>query len=204
MVFNWDNLNMKLADFFTLVRIIISPIFILLYFLPALIGFSAPVSVYIMIPLLLFAEFTDYLDGFFARKNNEVSDFGKLFDPFADVILHITAFFCYAMSGYVSFIIILLIIYREFGMLFIRMVAAKQGIAIAARKGGKTKTVLYVVAGFYSLILESSLRLGFSLAVDYPILNTIGIALYILALVASYASFVDYLVHFLPVLTKKK
>lgn len=195
---------MKLADFFTLLRIILSPVFILLYFLPSLTGFSQSLSVYIMIPLLLFAEFTDFLDGFFARKNKEVTDFGKLFDPFADVILHLSAFFCYAMSGYVSFIIVLLLIYREFGMLFIRMIAAKQGIAIAARKGGKAKTVLYVIAGFYSLILESSVRLGYSFVTEYPVLQSVGIGLYIVTILASYASFVDYLIHFVPILTKKK
>lgn len=194
---------MKLADFFTLLRIIISPVFIILYFLPSMNGSLVELSVYIMIPLLLFAEFTDYLDGFFARKNKEVTDFGKLFDPFADVILHLSAFFCYAMTGYVSFIIILLIVYREFGMLFIRMIAAKQGVAIGARKGGKTKTVLYVVAGFYSLVLESSLRLGFSFISDYPVLKIIGTVLYILAVAASYISFLDYVLHFLPVLIKK-
>ncbi len=195
---------MKLADFFTLLRIIISPVFIFLYFLPGFSNFSPQVSVYIILPLLLFAEFTDFLDGFFARKNKEVTDFGKLFDPFADVILHLSAFFCYAISGYVSFIILLLIIYREFGMLFIRMIAAKQGTAIGARKGGKAKTVLYVIAGFYSLLLESSVRLGYSFASDYPIVNVIGIGLYIAAVLASYASFIDYVVHFVPALIKKK
>lgn len=195
---------MKVADFFTLLRIVLSPVFILLYFLPNFTGFSPALSVCIIIPLLLFAEFTDYLDGYFARKNKEVTDFGKLYDPFADVILHLTAFFCYAISGYVSFIIILLIVYREFGMLFIRMIAAKQGIAIGARKGGKAKTVLYVIAGFYSLLLESSVRLGFSLLVDYPFLQTAGTVLYILAVAASYASFIDYLIHFVPLLLKKK
>jgi len=203
-MFSWDTFKMKLADFFTLLRIVLSPVFIILYFLPVHTGFSPALSVYIMIPLLLFAEFTDYLDGYFARKNKEVTDFGKLFDPFADVILHLTAFFCYAMSGYVSFIIILLLVYREFGMLFIRMTAAKQGIAIAARKGGKAKTVLYVIAGFYSLLLESSIRLGFTILSDYPALNTIGVVLYIIAVAASYASFIDYLVHFVPSLIKKK
>ena len=55
-------------------------------------------SIIIAIPLLCFAEFTDYLDGHYARKHNEVSDFGKLFDPFADVVVHLGTFLCFMFS----------------------------------------------------------------------------------------------------------
>lgn len=199
--------KMRTADIFTLVRIIASPLFIFVYFLPSLFGDKEPlsitniVSVCIIIPLILFAEFTDYLDGHYARKHKVVSDFGKLFDPFADVILHLTTFFCYTMTGYISPFIVLLFVYREFGQLFLRMIAAKKGIAIAARKGGKFKTVLYIVAGFYSLFLESCVRCGLELP-ELQIWYYVGYALYIAGLVASYASFIDYLVHFIPVITK--
>ena len=91
---------MKKADAFTLVRIVFAPIFFLLYFIPLWTGFFVRVSAYVLLPLLMCAEFTDFLDGFYARKEKAVSDFGKLFDPFADVFLHITAFLCYAFSGY--------------------------------------------------------------------------------------------------------
>ncbi|MCR5699529.1 MAG: CDP-diacylglycerol--glycerol-3-phosphate 3-phosphatidyltransferase [Treponemataceae bacterium] len=198
---------MHAADAFTLVRIIASPLFILIYFLPSIFGDKEPssitniISVCIIVPLILFAEFTDYLDGHYARKHNVVSDFGKLFDPFADVILHLTTFFCYTMTGYISPFIVLLFVYREFGQLFLRMIAAKKGVAIAARKGGKFKTVLYIVAGFYSLFLECCLRLGFTLP-SYNIWFYVGYGLYIAGLIASYASFIDYLVHFIPVITK--
>ena len=85
---------MHLSNKFTLTRIVFAPIFFLLYFLPIWTGKFAFASVCIIIPCLIFAEFTDYLDGHYARKHNEVSDFGKLFDPFADVILHLTTFVC--------------------------------------------------------------------------------------------------------------
>jgi len=75
-------------------------------------------------------EFTDYLDGHFARKHNEVSDFGKLFDPFADVMVHLCTFLCFMFSvtgnGYMKPVIFVLIMYREMTMNFIRMVAAKK------------------------------------------------------------------------------
>ena len=61
------------------------------------------ISGWILIPLLAFMEFTDFLDGFFARKN-EVSDFGKIFDPFADVFLHITTLCAFTFDGYFNVI----------------------------------------------------------------------------------------------------
>ena len=190
---------MKIADIFTLIRIILAPVFLIIYFIPEWFGFGNVLSVWILLPLIIFAEFTDFLDGYFARKTNQVSDFGKLFDPFADVFLHLTVFFCYTLSGYISPFIMLLFAYREFGMLFVRLLAAKKGVAIGARKGGKFKTVLYVIAGFFSLFLECAKRLGFSLPEN---LMYIGYIFYIMGLIASYVSFIDYLVNFIPVIKK--
>ena len=190
---------MKIADIFTLIRIILAPVFLIIYFVPEWFGFGTVLSVWILLPLIIFAEFTDFLDGYFARKTNQVSDFGKLFDPFADVFLHLTVFFCYTISGYISPFIMLLFAYREFGMLFVRLLAAQKGVAIGARKGGKFKTVLYVVAGFFSLFLECAKRLGYSLPEN---LMYIGYIFYIMGLIASYVSFVDYLVNFIPVIKK--
>ena len=192
---------MKIADIFTLIRIVLAPVFLIVYFIPEWFGFGNVLSVWILLPLIIFAEFTDFLDGYFARKTNQVSDFGKLFDPFADVFLHLTVFFCYTLSGYISPFIMLLFAYREFGMLFVRLLAAKKGVAIGARKGGKFKTVLYVIAGFFSLFLECAKRLGFSLPED---LMYIGYIFYIMGLIASYVSFIDYLVNFIPVIKKEK
>ena len=191
---------MKIADIFTLIRIVLAPVFLIIYFVPEWFGFGTVLSVWLLLPLIIFAEFTDFLDGYFARKTNQVSDFGKLFDPFADVFLHLTVFFCYTLSGYISPFIMLLFAYREFGMLFVRLLAAQKGVAIGARKGGKFKTVLYVVAGFFSLFLECAKRLGFSLPEN---LMYIGYIFYIMGLIASYVSFIDYLVNFIPVIKKE-
>lgn len=187
---------MRLADKFTLSRIVLSPVFFLLYFLPSWTDFSPAISVWIMIPLLAFMEFTDFLDGYFARRQNAVSDFGKLFDPFADVLVHLTTFCCLVISGYMPGLIFILILYREFGMNFIRMMAVQRGVAIGARKGGKFKTVLYVITTFYCLLMESCSRLSIDIS---QIMSGVEIGkwgLLILSLVAAYASFVDYIVHF--------
>ena len=199
---------MQTATKLTFCRIFCAPFFFLLYFLPHwLISIhSLPaISVCLMIPLLAFAEFTDYLDGKYARKHNQVSNFGKVFDPFADVFLNITAFFCLVLSGYMPAIILLLIIYREISMTFIRLVAIQEGVAIGARKGGKTKTVLYIISSFFALCIESALRIGL-LAPEDPMVKIgkiIGFVLFTLCLAISYISFVDYLIAFRSVLLNK-
>lgn len=199
-----DTYYMKTSDAFTTVRIIFAPIFFILYMFPIWTGLLDAVSIYVIVPLLLFAEFTDFLDGFYARKYNVVSDFGKIFDPFADVLLHLTTFFCFLLSGYMPAIFFIFILYREFGMLFIRLMATKKGITMGARKGGKLKTVLYVVASFYSLFLESCVRLAIVLPADFEFLTTIGYVLYGIALLASYVSFGDYIMHFTKLIRSEK
>ena len=192
---------MKLSNKFTLTRILLSPVFFILYFLPIWTGgFFAKASVMIAIPLLCFMEFTDFLDGFFARKNNEVSDFGKLFDPFADVIVHMGTFVCFMFSykaelSYMKPYLFILILYREMTMNFIRMVAVKKGTAIAARKGGKLKTVMYVASGFYALFLETLVRFGIELP-NFATLQVVSLILFVICVVLSYVSFIDYLIHF--------
>jgi CDP-diacylglycerol--glycerol-3-phosphate 3-phosphatidyltransferase len=192
---------MRLADKFTWSRGILAPVFFLVYFIPEWTGHFGRESVFIMIPLLAIAEITDYFDGYFARKYNEVSDFGKLFDPFCDVLLNITAFFCLTLSGYIPAIALLLIIYREFVINFVRLTAAQKRVAIGARKGGKAKTVTYVVTCFYALFLESCKRLEIGLPAFTP---TVAVVLAVLCVVLAYVSLTDYLISFKDVVFTKK
>ena len=127
---------MKTADAFSAVRIFFAPVFFFLYFFSTWTGIGNRLSAVLLLPLLILAEFTDFLDGFYARKYNEVSDFGKLFDPFADVFLHMTTFFCYAFSGHMPLWTLVLITHRELGMLFVRLIAVKHGVTIGAKMGG--------------------------------------------------------------------
>ncbi len=197
---------MKTSNKFTLVRIIAAPIFFVIFFLPEW-THAAPGSILpvlcacVSIVMLAFAEFTDFLDGHFARKHNEVSDFGKMFDPFADVFLHLSSFVCFTYAGLCPLPLLILIIYREFSQNFLRMVAAKSGTAIAARKGGKFKTVMYVVAEFYSLVLASLAWTGLDSAWGLnngamDLLKYIGYGLYAVCVLLAYVSFIDYLKNF--------
>jgi len=199
---------MSTSNKFTTVRVVAAPIVFLLYFIPIWTGKFAAASMIILLPFLVFAEITDGLDGHYARKHNEVSDFGKVFDPFADVILHLSSFCClmFSMSrelpmhGFMPAFIFVLIFYRELTMTFLRMVAVMQGTAIAARKGGKFKTVMYIVSAFYGFMLESLGRFGITVQYNTMIaMWWVGIGLYVICLILCYASFIDYLIAFKPV-----
>ncbi len=194
---------MRTADAFTWVRILFAPLFFILYMIPEWTGAFYSLSIIVIWPLLLFAEFTDFLDGYFARRNNDVSDFGKFFDPFADVILHLTAFFCYAASGYMPMWALLFIVLREISIQFVRLMTQREGLAMGAAMGGKIKTVLYIVTGMFSLFIESFSRFEQSSAIPLSLMLTINLILYIICVVASYASFAHYIVLYLRAKNRK-
>ncbi len=187
---------MKLSDFFTSLRIFLAPVFFILFFFPIWTGYGSALSAVVLIPLFVFMEFTDFLDGYYARKHKAVSEFGKLFDPFADVLANMTVLFCFVLSGYLPAVFFLVLIYREMGIMFVRTLASRKGVAMGARKGGKLKTVLYIVASGFSLALESALRLGIDLGVYLQSAKMVNFSLYILAVIVSIVSFIDYLVYF--------
>ena len=195
---------MKVSNRFTLSRALFAPVFFLIFNLPVWLHSDTLsfVSACVLAPLLTLFELTDYWDGHYARKNNEVSDFGKIFDPFADVILNLTVFACAVSSGYMPMVLFVLILYREFSQTFLRMAALKKGVAIAARKGGKLKTVFYIISGFVFLALESYKRLGLQFVpanIDETIKNTLFCAtqiLFVVCVLLSWGSFIDYIKSF--------
>ncbi|MCR5495152.1 MAG: CDP-alcohol phosphatidyltransferase family protein [Treponema sp.] len=204
---------MKLSNKFTLARVIFAPLFFVLYFLPIWTGNVqlAKISACVMIPLLALAQLTDYWDGHYARKSGEVTDFGKLFDPFADVMLNLTLFICaqhsfakdLIPSGYMPVLCFVLILFREFSMNFLRMVAVSNGTAIAARKGGKVKTVFYITSGFFMLAIESALRLQLNITDYLPGLRIAAVVLFVICVCLSYISFSDYIKTFAKVFKAK-
>ena len=187
---------MNIANFFTATRICMAPLFVCIYYLPRLTGISEKTVLFILIPLFIYMEFTDFLDGFFARKRKQVSDFGKVFDPFADVVANLTVLLAFMLSGYVPLPIFLIILYRELGILFLRMLARGNGITIAAKKGGKLKTVCYIFAEGFTLFIE--LLIAYQVVAE-PIITYVITAnkiLYGIAAVLSIGSFIDYLISY--------
>ena len=199
---------MTLADKVTSVRLFLAPVFFVIYLLPQFFP-----SVFAVIPppvkgnlsfigaawtvpvlwiLFLVSEFTDMLDGIIARKRGEMSDFGKLFDPFADTLTQITYFFCFVIDEILPPLLFLAVLYREFSILFIRNLMLRKGIALGARIGGKIKTFTYVLAGGLALLASSVVRLGINGGL-YRGLSLAAGAVFIISVIIAVISFIDYL-----------
>lgn len=194
---------MNLANFLTALRIMLSPVFLIIFFIPVWTGgaFEAG-SVYLIWIIFLIMEFSDLFDGMAARASNQVSDFGKLFDPFADVFSRLTYFLCFVGLGIMPVWVFAIIIYREITILFFRILVMKKGIAMGARMGGKLKAWAYAFAGIGGLIFVSIERLGiFSEIIDA--LRSVTLVLFILAGIASLVSLLDYLIYMKKSIFKK-
>lgn len=100
-----------------------------------------------LIALILFvvASFTDFLDGYIARRDNLVTDFGKLMDPLADKLLVTSVLIGFIALDMVPAVVVMLIIAREFIVTSLRLIASNKGVVIAADVFGKIKTVLQMV-----------------------------------------------------------
>ena len=184
---------MKLADKITFLRIILAPCFFILFLRPGMnnVFFESNWYLAVLWFIFLIVELSDLLDGMVARMRKEESDFGRLFDPFSDVIVRVTYFLCFVASGFLPVIPFLIILYREFGILFIRILMMKKGIAMGARIGGKIKAISYMLTGFVCLAAFSAGKLGFQDLVQH--FNMAANILFILSMLIAIISFLDYL-----------
>jgi CDP-diacylglycerol---glycerol-3-phosphate 3-phosphatidyltransferase len=184
---------MTLADKLTASRLALAPLFFAAFSWGERFGQIPYIALLWIIFIVI--EASDLFDGLAARRSGTVSDFGKLFDPYADVFARITYFVCFALNGIMPPWAFILILYRELSINFLRMILAQRGIAMGARPGGKLKSATYMSAGVASLAYMSAARLG--LGAD--ILSALGIAtltLFSLAALLAVASFLDYCVQY--------
>ena len=129
--------------------------------------------------LFIIAALTDFVDGFLARKNNQVTDFGKMLDAIADKVLVNTVLVALAASGFIHPIIPVVIIFRDEVVNSIKMVAGNKGKVVAAIKTGKYKTACMMtgiaLTLFYNLPFELwNLRVSDMLLVIATVLSVIS------------------------------
>ena len=129
---------MNLPNKLTVLRVIMIPFFVLFM----LTDFAGDASKYIALAIFCVASFTDFLDGYLARRDNLVTNFGKFMDPLADKLLVCSALIC--LIPRLPAWIVLIIIAREFIISGFRLVASDNGIVIAASYWGKFKTVSHM------------------------------------------------------------
>jgi CDP-diacylglycerol--glycerol-3-phosphate 3-phosphatidyltransferase len=151
--------EVNLATRITLMRLLMSPVFLIVYFYDRNPDFTDNSLLLQMTAVLLsiFFVVTDGLDGYFARKRNEVTKLGKYLDPFSDKICTMTIFLCFVASNYVPVWMVALVFYRESAVDVIRTLAAAENVVISARTSGKWKTALQGTAIITILVLATVL-----------------------------------------------
>lgn len=157
---------MNLPNKLTLVRILLVPVFML--FAGGVLLAYQPAGYFLAGAVFAVASFTDFLDGYLARRWHLVTDFGKFADPLADKLLTTTAFLYMMKDGVCSPVALTLILAREFAVSGVRMVAASApgGKVIAANWWGKIKTVLQMVTILVYYFGLGTLSLGGSMAAN--------------------------------------
>ena len=177
---------MNLPNKLTVLRVIMIPFFVFFMLVPSVAGAA---SKYIALAIFCVASFTDFLDGYLARRDNLVTNFGKFMDPLADKLLVCSAMICLIPKLPVWAVIV--IIAREFIISGFRLVASDNGIVIAASYWGKFKTVSHML-----MVIMMILDLPFKLyGIATSVVMWIAIALTIISLV-------DYVVKNKQVLTQ--
>jgi len=131
---------MNLANKITIARILTVPVFVL--FLLS----DSPYSNYLAAIIFIIAASTDSMDGYIARKRNQVTNLGKFIDPLADKLLITSALVGLVEMGKISSVVAIIIISREFIITGFRTVAVSEGMVIAASWWGKIKTILQIIA----------------------------------------------------------
>lgn len=139
---------------------------------------------FLALAIFILASFTDLLDGYLARKNNLVTNFGKFMDPLADKLLVSSAMICLVELHRIPAWIVIIIISREFAISGFRLIASDNGIVIAAGWWGKCKTVvqmfmiMFLIADFggvfrtvEQILIWAALALTIISLVDYILKN---------------------------------
>lgn len=168
---------MNLPNKLTVLRVCMVPIFVI-FMLWENLGTTGR---YIAALIFILASMTDWLDGYLARKNNLVTDFGKFMDPIADKLLVCSAMICLVEQGMLASWMVIVIIGREFIISGFRLVASDKGTVIAASYWGKFKTVFQMI-----MVIMLILNLG-------GVWNTIAQVITWIALILTVVSLVDYL-----------
>lgn len=177
---------MNLPNKLTMFRVILIPFFIVFLLVPGI-----PAGKWTALAIFIIASLTDLLDGKIARKYNLVTNFGKFMDPLADKLLVCSALICLIELQRIPSWMVVLIIAREFTISGFRLVAADNGVVIAASYFGKFKTTFQMIA--VCLLIA-----------DIEALQTVTMVILWIAVILTVVSLVDYLVKNKDVMKEKK
>lgn len=143
---------MNVPNQITISRILLIPIFLIIMLAPfewgnmQLLGVDLPVTHFVGALIFIFASSTDWVDGYYARKYNLVTNMGKFLDPLADKLLVSAALVVLVDLGYAASWIVIAIISREFAVTGLRLLLVEGGEVVAANNLGKIKTWAQIIA----------------------------------------------------------
>jgi CDP-diacylglycerol--glycerol-3-phosphate 3-phosphatidyltransferase len=143
-----------------------------------------PYGRYIAAAVFIIAALSDLLDGYIARKNNLITNFGKFMDPMADKLLVSSALICFVELKLLPAWIVIIIIAREFIISGFRLIASDQGVVLAAGWWGKLKTNVQMIMSVMLII-----------NLDYTIINVLEQIFIYAAVILTIISLIDYLYH---------
>ena len=181
-------LKFTLPNILTLFRLFVGPLFFYFYSTG-----DSPLTALFLLTLLVAAECSDLLDGYLARRWGQVSNLGKILDPFADSLYRMAVFLTLTMPPVsLPLYLILIILYRESSISTLRTVVALQGVALQARMSGKVKAVLQ---GAVIMIVTSLLYLYRIEIVDLEDLVSVSALLTMVTAIYTFISGVEYFVN---------
>ncbi|MBI1389080.1 MAG: CDP-diacylglycerol--glycerol-3-phosphate 3-phosphatidyltransferase [bacterium] len=188
------NFQFTLPNVLTLLRLCLTPV------LAVILMLDSPWSRWTALGIVIVCELTDALDGFFARRWNQVSDFGKLMDPLADSMYRDTVFICMAVRQEVSIFLVLPILYRDSLLFSLRMFCALKGIVLAARASGKIKAVFQAIC-IVAVVVMRILEINSAWVAAHYL--TIVNGLMALVMIITVASAIEYYMGVLPKISEK-
>ena len=140
---------MSLPNILTFLRILLTPIFIICLF-----GEFEQAKMWALF-IFVYASITDAYDGYYARKNNLVTDAGRFLDPLADKILVSSAFISFAIMNLIDFWMVGLIIFRDLFVTGLRMIMTRNGFTMMTSKIAKSKTLVQIAIIIFTLLFLS-------------------------------------------------
>ena len=154
-------MKLNLPNIITVARIIITPVFLAVFLMDSL-----PNRFLIACIIFTIASISDAVDGYLARKNNQVTNFGKFLDPIADKVLTTSALLAFMSMGLCNIWIVMIVLTREFAIASVRMIAATNGVVIPANIWGKIKTISQMVFTILIMLLGEAYYIVEKLNID--------------------------------------
>jgi CDP-diacylglycerol--glycerol-3-phosphate 3-phosphatidyltransferase len=146
---------MTISNIITASRIFFAPLFIALIVLYDQLGAFRNAALVLLWIIYFLIELSDLADGFIARRLKQESEFGRVFDPFADSLSRLSCFLAFTIIGLMPVWIFIIVLYRDMWVSFLRMLSARSGRLQGARLTGKIKAWVYALTNLVALLTFS-------------------------------------------------